>query len=140
MNGRLKFRVWNKEEKRFINFGDMPNREIEFNFDTKDNYFLIECDPGKYKILQYTGILDKNGKRIFEADILRDSLKDKLYRVAWIGCRAGFEIVEILQKQSTGYTPPPGTMYLTNQSFNRFAIIGNIYENPELLEVNNEHT
>lgn len=150
MNDRLKFRIFEKETKTMVELDAVGYSSFDPFKEGKSRLIMIPSGLGNTfhydkqclydnkrfsKPMQCTGLKDKAGKLIFEADILRDSLKDKLYRVAWIGCRAGFEIVEILQKQSTGYTPPPGTMYLTNQSFNRFAIIGNIYENPELLEV-----
>ena len=66
----------------------------------------IEMD--KIELLQFTGLLDKNGKEIYEGDIVRreDSLN---WIVKWEG--QGFEPIEL----------------------EKWEIIGNIHENPELL-------
>lgn len=134
MKDRFYFRVWSVVGKKMINSWDVDSlRDYLYGALIDEGYFQHYFYRGQYITLQSTGLKDKNGKWIYEADVLKDSLKDKLYRVAWWGCRAGFEIVEILPKQSTGDTPQTGTMYLTNQSFNRFAVVGNIYDNLELL-------
>lgn len=134
MNNKLKFRVWNKEEKRFINFVDVKKQEIEFNFDTKDNYFLIECDPGKYKILQCTGLRDKNGKLVYEKDILLSPDYDEPYMVIveW-GNEKGY-IVKAWNGKEFEYALSDDTL----ESLKYFEIIGNEFENPELLEESHE--
>lgn len=133
MNDRFKFRVWNKEEKRFINFGDMPNREIEFNFDPKDNYFLIECDPGKYNIQQHTGIFDINDKPIYEGDIV-ETWKFKtditqLSVIVWNEARCGFRLYDIDKYLRDIHNSPQSMVNVTT-----IEVVGNVYENPELLE------
>ena len=80
-------------------------------------------------IMQSTGIKDKNGKEIFEEDILDYNGRKALVR--WHGSYASFiyRFVDELQKRNTEWKP----LYL---AYMKCEIIGNIYENPELLEDN----
>lgn len=79
-------------------------------------------------LMQSTGLKDKNGKEIFEKDIL--DYNGRKVIVKWHGSYASFiyEFVDELQNRKTEWQP----LYL---SYYHFEIIGNIYENPELLEV-----
>ncbi len=79
-------------------------------------------------LMQSTGLFDKNGKEIFEKDILDYNGRKAI--VKWHGSYASFiyEFVDELQNRTTEWQP----LYL---SYYHFEIIGNIYENPELLEV-----
>lgn len=79
-------------------------------------------------LMQSTGLFDKNGKEIFEKDILDYNGRKAI--VKWHGSYASFiyEFVDELQNRTTEWQP----LYL---SYYHFEIIGNIHENPELLEV-----
>ena len=79
-------------------------------------------------LMQSTGLKDKNGKEIFEKDIL--DYNGRKVIVKWHGSYACFiyEFVDELKNRTTEWQP----LYL---SYYKFEIIGNIYENPELLEV-----
>lgn len=78
-------------------------------------------------LMQSTGLKDKNGKEIFEGDIL--DCKGRKALVRWHGSYASFiyRFVDELQKRNTEWKP----LYL---AYMKCEIIGNIYENPELLE------
>ena len=80
-------------------------------------------------IMQSTGIKDKNGKEIFEEDILDYNGRKALVR--WHGSYASFiyTFADELQKRNPEWKP----LYL---AYMKCEIIGNIYENPELLEDN----
>lgn len=79
-------------------------------------------------LMQSTGLKDKNGKEIFEKDIV--DFKGRKAIVKWHGSYASFiyEFVDELQNRTTEWQ----SLYL---SYYHFEIIGNVYENPELLEV-----
>lgn len=73
---------------------------------------------------QCTGILDNTGVRIYEHDILQDTRNERKYKVAWVGCTAGF--VMILLDGEERYNPK--SLYFADKSFGWFKIIGNIHE------------
>ena len=78
-------------------------------------------------IMQSTGLKDKNGKEIFEGDIL--DYKGRKALVRWHGSYASFiyRFVDEPHKRNAEWKP----LYL---AYMKCEIIGNIYDNPELLE------
>ena len=132
-----RYRVWVKTEKRIVFSDDIlsidyENKEIV----TQQVYFVnglpddrdIYCyDFDEIELMQSTGLKDKNGKEIFEGDIL--DYKGRKALVRWHGSYASFiyRFVDELQKRKTEWKP----LYL---AYMKCEIIGNIYENPELLE------
>ena len=87
---------------------------------------LTVADIDDIEILQCTGLKDKNGKLIYEGDILLSlATKSHIGVVCWDKEKAYFKI------------NGKGIAYNALQTFcskNAFEVIGNIYENPELLE------
>lgn len=75
-------------------------------------------------IMQYTGLKDKNGKEIYEGDIViaYDEMTDAICKgqIVWDECECGF-CIKGSEPTFIGYYP-------------ELEVIGNIYENPELLE------
>lgn len=132
-----KFRAWVKIGKRMVFSDDIltidyENKEIV----TQQVYFenglpddrVIYCyDFDGIELMQSTGLKDKNGKEIFEGDIL--DYKGRKAIVRWHGSYASFiyRFVDELQKRNTEWKP----LYL---AYMKCEIIGNIYENRELLE------
>lgn len=77
---------------------------------------------------QFTGLTDRNGKRIFEGDIL--DCGDRIVRVSWHEMCGTWDCNFVRYKGklcSNGITPVEWKY--------RAEIIGNIHDNPELLEV-----
>lgn len=126
----LRFRAWYKTWEEMgkvkrIRFDDDANVTTVL-FTGKD--FGVNATIDKIVLMQSTGLKDKKGKEIFEKDIL--DYNGRKVIVKWHGSYASFiyEFVDELENRVTEWQP----LYL---SYYHFEIIGNIYENPELLEV-----
>lgn len=92
-----------------------------------DTHYIVfprgeSCKVIPETVGQYTGLTDKNGKKIFEEDIVKVSNKFIDYVVFDCGC---FNI----ERQVMNYE-------FTYQNFKNIEVIGNIYDNPELLKEN----
>jgi uncharacterized phage protein (TIGR01671 family) len=154
MNNReIKFRAWDKVEK--IMFEVIGFTGMELPLEAPFNYITGygQLTDRKYaEIMQFTGLKDKNGKEIYEGDILRlHCFNDNLITatVEWDEEQARF-FPHIHDKKiivdggtSHGKKVDMGTVHSwagmhSCWSFERYTeIIGNIYENPELIK--NDH-
>ena len=87
----------------------------------KNDYQDLEVDENT--VGQYTGLKDKNGTKIFEGDFIKANHNIEQYNVYWKDCRFYIEDV-------WGNLIKP-----TQEAINHFEceVIGNIYDNPELL-------
>lgn len=120
----IKFRAWNKVTKEMYN--DAINN-------CKDSFDLVLKHPQIYKVMQYTGLKDKNGKEIYEGDILDCSYINPMSQEK---IKRYFEVVYghgLFAAKLTGHSPAGDTLLYFKNSDGE--VIGNIYENPELLEV-----
>lgn len=73
MNSRYKFRVWDKAEK---NYGGFPFHLSQFGELERVSIdgTLLDTNSNRYVVEQCTGLKDKNGKLIFDGDIVRLSI------------------------------------------------------------------
>ena len=116
----IKFRAWDKKEKKIVKVETLWYHNGELLDLTVDTRGCIRAD--NFILLQFTGLKDKNGKEIYEGDIVEfDNLFDEEDKrsksvVEW---NNGYLINEIAGMGSIEY----------------FEVIGNIYENKNLLEV-----
>lgn len=101
--------------------------KIEFFTDGK--IIINDEIPVKY-LREWTGLLDKNGREIWEGDVIEitNDVSAGKKRVAWDDRRGQWNWVEDLNPDQTLLSPFCG-MYGENKT----EVIGNIFENPELL-------
>ena len=76
---------------------------------------------------QFTGLTDKNGKKIFEGDICRNTRTGEIVSVKWHGTMAGFVWSK---RKENGSIYDFGELF---RSYDKYEVIGNIHDNPELL-------
>ena len=131
----LKFRAWDKNGKRFLNgfylytgscvgnaeIGVWNNAETDIVFDDYPQLILS----------QYTGLKDKNGKEIYEGDMLSVN-----------GRNSGLPVVVIYEDGAFmgAYTDSTFKYPLNSVELHlqKTEVIGNVYENPELLTPENK--
>ena len=84
------------------------------------------CDPTT--VGQYTGLNDKNGKRIFEGDICRNTRTGEIVSVKWHGTMAGYVWNK---RRADGFLFDFGELF---RACDKYEVIGNIHDNPEMLK------
>ena len=146
MNNRLKFRVWDKLAERMI----YPHNDNQQHFiiDLNGCFHNLQNGSGgdDYVIQQFTGLTDKNGKEVYEGDIvkikrwyLRPFINNK-QEIDYQHIEGETEVGQVMwgwnsQKYLVSYEH---IRYDDSEDFDKSShsveVIGNISENPELLK------
>ena len=88
-----------------------------------------ECEVELDTVGQYTGLTDKNGTKIFEGDIVGCFCNTQIFQVKWCDVRGGYFLDDVVM--CGGSEPAPECL---GNLVDTLEVIGNIYDNPELLE------
>ncbi|AXF53516.1 hypothetical protein PQE87_gp56 [Streptococcus phage CHPC1042] len=126
----LKFRAWDEQFQSMSEVIDIDYRRecIELSHFDGDEYPIIQ-DFNKTKLMQSTGLTDKNGKEIFEGDIVRvDGFKNIVVKFGKIEHQENDGGVAIYQ----GFNLLIGGGY-PEAVMSDFEIVGNVFENIHLL-------
>ncbi len=115
----IKFRAYDQVARKWV--AEFPSVLIASNEGRPTwQYFL----GGALAVVQFTGLLDKNGKEIYEGDVVRDcSHTDLVFAVRWDEERAGYMMPKEFDEE-----------YMWTIAEPTLEVIGNIYENHELLK------
>ena len=131
-----KFRAWhiNKQIMCEVIRIDFEQGIITLDLETDDDeYYWMETDWNfsDVEIMQYTGCRDKNGIEIYEGDVIKDKY-DKIWLVQWY---VGAFVITNKIPDSDGQTTTYSHFSNVSNHHFYFEVIGNMWENPELLEV-----
>lgn len=124
---KIKFRAWDKENEKMMKVSSLHLENKEISVKENGTFHLFRMQD----LMQYTGLKDKNGKEIYEGDVVLVKLGgiSTWYKTV-IKFKEGVFIASLIDGKDY--------IYIFNRGFdnNDFEVIGNIYENKKLLEEN----
>ena len=112
MNRQIKFRIWSLEAKEM--FEDFP-------LVREDKYLNDVLADENYIFMQSTGLFDKNGKEVYEGDL-----------ITWGG--GGIHLIEFRDTSWAFKNEQWLFSMITQKERDSFEVIGNIFENPDLIK------
>ena len=128
-NRQLKFRAWDKLEKRFI----YPDKGYQGHYvlDLNGRFQNLQNGSGgdEYVVQQFTGLTDSKGNEVWEGDILvekHDGGEGESY-IGAVSFMAGTFMIDGDSLYNYVYNHAPDVL-------EDFTVEGNIFENPELLK------
>jgi hypothetical protein len=127
----LKFKMWSKNDKKWIN--GIPY----FNYDEDKSYKIVEIDDedgfvydiDEVEIVEHTGCSDKNEEKVYNGWLLEGGYGK--YLVQWDDKNSAYACFSVDKSGFLNFS------FLLSTYVKCLNVIGNIYENPELL-LNNE--
>jgi uncharacterized phage protein (TIGR01671 family) len=132
MNRELKFRAWDKKNQKMVIIGELRWKTDGTFLGGGDTWYGDTCmapaETWTHNIMQFTGLTDRNGKEIWEGDVVKIyTLEDTpLGEVKW-------------DSDLCSYMIPNNKKYIfggesvTSFNSDRLEVISNIYENTELI-------
>lgn len=122
----IKFRAWDKENKAFMpseGYAICDGDVMGLRYGNEMEDVLTD----QIELMQYTGLKDNNGREVYEGDVLDIGLQNQ----------DGKPVVAPVsyEKYIAGYVLDNGGNGIWQRLDEDCEVIGNIYENPELLEV-----
>jgi hypothetical protein len=110
----IKFRAWDEDKYRWCERGEIL---LTLDGDWRSNF----GEHGTLIFSRFTGLHDKNGKEIYEGDVVQEHSQGAVYinEIRWSHPNSGFWV--------------GGIFPLTKGQSELVEVVGNIYENPELL-------
>lgn len=136
----VKFRGRHLDKSGWIH-GDLAHRDVQVGIAVAGYGVVYPVDPAT--VGQYTGLLDKSGREIYEGDILRgysyplmnDGEVNYFAEVVWFDNCPAFGIYTHKAPLSSVRGISDGNCaYMEDWEPDKWEIIGNIHDNPELLE------
>ena len=145
----IKFRMYDTKQKGWVM---PPNHQVESEMPIQDAFDKISPNPkilklgeyaGRYILMQYTGFKDKRREEIYEEDILRIDLGIKMaseieeshYFYVKVYFESGCWMVSgVSGWKPFGYSDWTLSGTLTNAANEKVEVVGNVFENPELLK------
>lgn len=133
----IKFRAWNKNSSTMIDLYKITPLAINI---PQDGLFIPFGDD--IELMQFTGLLDKNGKEIYEGDILSGHLSlgdpnfadDKTANVVVVWFQSNVEYILVdIDEYVRNVRDEPSYMSI-DEPWTKREVIGNIYENKDLLK------
>lgn len=128
----IKFRAWDNEKREFLSGDYEPISVGDSKVVTGGDWQGLYLTD-KYVIEQYTGLKDRNGKEIYEGDIVSEEFEyagektKTIWQVRWCDDECAFEL-----RYVSGFEVEDCSLVADDEE--NYEVIGNIHENPELLE------
>jgi len=129
---KIKFRAWNKKEKIMVDLKEITPLALSFDPCLAGGGTGIYIpDHPDLEIMQFTGLLDKNGKEVYEGDIINwgdnyPSVIEWSQETCQFVCHEYYPKTSKNAQEDRWHDIPAYT--------NEPEVLGNLYENPELLQ------
>lgn len=130
MSREIKFRCWDAKARFMKDDGTLPEGQPHMKYNiglsvgkgwhTGIDGLHVRYDDPELPIMQFTGLTDNNGKEIYEGDIM-DFGNNRVFYISYVGC----QFVATFSERVINTMIP----------IHAFEIIGNIYQNPELVSI-----